>query len=60
MIEDLLREGIIKHVDYSGPFLLNGHGVPKPDKHIQVAGEADLYLLAQSGVSTNHARLTLD
>ena len=60
MIEDLLREGIIKHADYSGPFLSNGHGVPKPDKNISVAGKADLYLLKQSGVSTNHARLTID
>jgi hypothetical protein len=60
MIEDLLREGIIKHADYSGPFLSDGHRVPKPDKNISVAGKADLYLLAQSNVSTNHACLSLD
>jgi hypothetical protein len=60
MIEDLLREEIIKKADFSGPFLSNGHGVPKPDKNVQIAGKADLYLLAQSGLATNHARLTLD
>ena len=34
--------------------------MPKPDKNVKIAGKTDLYLLAQSGKATNHARLTLD
>ena len=60
MILDLLREGIIKHADYSGPFLSNCHGVAKFDKNVAIAGKTDLYLMAQVGKSTNHARVTLD
>ena len=42
MINDLLTEGIIKKADFQGPFLSNGHGVPKPDKNQQIAGKTDL------------------
>ena len=45
MIEDLLREGIIKKADFSGPFLSNGHGVPKPEKGVQIAGKTTPGLL---------------
>ena len=60
MIQDLLKENIIKKADFSGPFLSNSHGVAKPDKKQEISGKTDLYLLAQSGVATNHSRLTLD
>ena len=60
MIQDLLKENIIKKADFSGPFLSNSHGVAKPDKKQQISGKTDLYLLAQKGVATNHSRLTLD
>ena len=60
MIEDLLKENIIKKADQSGPFLSNAHGVAKPDKIHQISGKTDLYLLKQEGVATNHSRLCLD
>ena len=60
IIDQLLKEEIIKKADFQGPFLSNSHGVPKPDKDVTIAGKTDMYLRKQAGLPVNHARLTLD
>ena len=49
IIDELLKNDIIKKADYQGNFLCNAHAVAKPVGSYHIAGKASTHILRQQG-----------
>ena len=60
IVDDLVKNNILKIADTQGKFLSNSHGVAKPQKGIKICGKADEYLMRKKGQVADYSRLCVD